>query len=275
VSRGAVIAGTVRDQFGTPISTAQVTVKQPVLVSGRRRLVDVPNLRVPSTMTDDQGRYRIYGLPPGEYAVFCSLSAFTGLNYSGVLETNSADVDAILRELRAGRRAPAMSASPPSRVSLSGGYLPGVPDADSAQIIALAPAEERTGADILIGPLRALSVSGTSIGPGGTPMRNIMIAVVNNVTDTRIGSGGVIMPGPDGRFALAALPPGSYTLMGRAAENGAGETDDMPYYAETKFVLIDRNSRARSRTRRAGRRRRTPCSRSPRIGRCGRRRRAG
>jgi hypothetical protein len=108
-------------------------------------------------------------------------------------------------------------------------------------MIALAAGEERGGADILIGPLRALSVSGTSLGPGGTPMRNIMVAVVSTATGTRIGSGGVIMPGPDGKFVLSALPPGRYTLMGRAAENGAGETDDMPYYAETEFVLSDQN----------------------------------
>jgi len=235
--RGAVIAGTVRDHFGTPVSAAQVSVKQAVVVGGRRRLIDVVN-RIPIATTDDQGRYRIYGLPPGEYAVFCSLAA---LNYSDVIETNSADVEAVLRELRAGRSAAASSASAPRPVSMSGGYLPGVPDADRAQIIAVGVGDERAGADILIGPLRALSVSGTSVGPGGTPMRNIMVAVVNAATGQRIGSGGVIMPGSDGRFELSALPPGRYTLMGRAAENGAGEGDDMPYFAETDFVLTDQN----------------------------------
>jgi protocatechuate 3,4-dioxygenase beta subunit len=237
VPRGAVIAGAVRDQFGTPVSAAQVSVKQATVVNGRRQFVDVPNLRPPAATTDDQGRYRIYGLPPGEYTVFCSLS---GINYSGVLETNSADVEAVLRELRAGRSA-AASATAPAKVSLSGGYLPGVPNAESAQTITLTAGEERTGADILIGPLPALSVSGTSVGPGGAPMRNIMVAVVNTATGSRIGSGGVIMPDADGRFVLSALPPGRYTLMGRAAENGAGETDDMPYFAEAEFVLTNQN----------------------------------
>ncbi len=238
VSRGAVVAGAVRDQFGTPVSGAQVSVKQVTVVNGGRRMSDVPNLRVPVATTDDQGRYRIYGLPPGEYAVFSSIPA---MNYSNVRETNSADVDAVLRELRAGRSAAALAAAPPTQVSLSGGYLPGVPDADSAQLIALAVGEERTSADILIGPLRALSVSGLSIGAGGAPMRHIMVAVVNTATGSRIGSGGVIMPGPDGRFTLSALPPGHYTLMGRAAENGSGEGDPMPYFAETQFVLGDQN----------------------------------
>jgi protocatechuate 3,4-dioxygenase beta subunit len=238
VPRGAVISGTVRDQFGTPLGAAQVSVKQAVVVSGVRRLTDVPNLHAPVATTDDQGRYRIYGLAPGEYAVFCSLP---GINYSGVLETNTADVEAVLRELRAGRTAAATNAAAARPVSLSGGYFPGVPDAESAQMIALALGEERAGADILIGPLRALSVSGTSVGPGGAPMRNIMVAVVNSATGTRIGSGGVIMPDTGGRFVLSALPPGRYTLMGRAAENGAGEGDAMPYFAETEFVLSDQN----------------------------------
>ena len=35
VPRGAVIAGTVRDQFGTPMSSAQVSVKQAVVANGR------------------------------------------------------------------------------------------------------------------------------------------------------------------------------------------------------------------------------------------------
>ena len=65
--RGAVIAGTVRDQFGVPVASSQVTVKQPIVINGQRRLIDVPNLLVPWATTDDKGRYRIFGRPPGEH----------------------------------------------------------------------------------------------------------------------------------------------------------------------------------------------------------------
>jgi protocatechuate 3,4-dioxygenase beta subunit len=240
VLRGAVIAGTVRDQFGMPVSSSQVSVKQSVVVSGRRRMIDVPNVPVPLATTDDKGRYRIYGLPPGEYTVFCSGA---GSSYVGVRETNSADVDAVLRELRAGGRAsgPPGPPSEPRQVLFAGGYLPGVPDAESAQLVTLAAGEERTGADIVTRPLRSLRVEGIALGPGGTPMRNVMVAVVNTADDTVLGHAGVISPGADGRFVLPAVPPGRYAIAGRAAENGTGEGASMPYFADAEFVVNDQD----------------------------------
>src|SRR6185369_7281852 len=124
VLRGGVIAGTVRDWVGSPVASSQVTVKESILTNGRRRLVDVTNLRASQATTDDKGRYRFYGLPPGEYTVFCSGAS---TSYASVRETNSADVDAVLQELRSGAPASrnATPPSPPRIVSITGGYLPG------------------------------------------------------------------------------------------------------------------------------------------------------
>ena len=159
VPRGAVIAGTVRDQFGTPVSTAQVSVKQAVTVSGRRRVTDVPGLRVPTFTTDDLGRYRIYGLPPGEYVVFCSLPGINSAASSRQTAPTLKPCFAIFVQVE----------PRPPRARRHRVRCRCQADTCLAQVIALAVGEERAGADILIGPL-PLSVSG-SLGPGGAPMR--------------------------------------------------------------------------------------------------------
>lgn len=244
VFRGAVIAGTVRDQFGSPVASSQVTVKQPIVINGQRRMIDVPNLLVPSATTDDRGRYRIYGLPPGEYTVFCSGGS---ASYSGVRETNAADVEAALREIRGtGARVPANTPPPePRPVSMHAGYLPGVPDVASAQFVALAAGEERTGADIVTRLVRSMRVEGMAIGPGGAPMQNVSVAIVNVGDGTLWGSPGLVRPAADGRFVLPPLTPGHYALVGRAGENGAGELETlrsgMLYSGEAEFILNDQD----------------------------------
>jgi protocatechuate 3,4-dioxygenase beta subunit len=243
VLRGAVIAGTVRDQFGAPVASSQVTVKQPIVINGQRRMIDVPNLLVPNATTDDRGRYRIYGLPPGEYTVY---SGGGGPSYSGVRETNVVDVEAALREMK-GVGAPAKPSPPPEprQVSMHAGYLPGVPDVASAQLLTLAAGEERTGADIVTRLVRSMRVEGMAIGPGGAPMQNVSIAIVNAGEGTLWSSPGMVRPGADGRFVLPPLTPGHYALIGRAGENGADETETlrtgMLYSGQVEFFLNDQD----------------------------------
>src|SRR5262249_28580322 len=150
-----------------------------LVINGQRRMIDVPNLLQSWATTDDQGRYRIYGLPPGEYTVFCSGG---GANYIGVTETNSVDVEAVMREIRGGNANVPANASPtpdPRQVSMSSGYLPGVPDADNAQMVTLAAGEEHVNADFVTRLVRSMRVDGTAVGPGGAPMSNLMVAIVN------------------------------------------------------------------------------------------------
>jgi hypothetical protein len=244
VLRGAVIAGTVRDQFGSPVASSQVTVKQPIVINGQRRMIDVPNLLVPNATTDDRGRYRIYGLPPGEYTVY---SGGGGPVYSGVRETNAVDVEAALREMK-GVGTPARPSPPqpePRQVSMHAGYLPGVPDVASAQLVTLAAGEERTGADIVTRLVRSMRVEGMALGPGGAPMQNVSVAIVNAGDGTLWGSPGLVRPGADGRFVLPPLTPGHYALIGRAGENGAGEEETlrsgMLYSGQVEFVLNDQD----------------------------------
>jgi len=66
-----VIAGRIVDEFGEPLTGAQVSVLRYGYVNGVRQLRPAGQ----GNRTDDQGAFRVFGLPPGEYYV----AASTGL----------------------------------------------------------------------------------------------------------------------------------------------------------------------------------------------------
>src|SRR5262249_47022590 len=60
-----VLSGRIIDDAGEPVEGALVRPVQLRYVNGRRQLVDVGAPR----RTDDLGRYRLFGLRPGQYAI--------------------------------------------------------------------------------------------------------------------------------------------------------------------------------------------------------------
>src|SRR6185436_11678060 len=60
----ASISGVIMDEKGQPSSNVTVAVQQWRQQGGERTLIDPPG--VGSVTTDDKGRYRAFGLPPGE-----------------------------------------------------------------------------------------------------------------------------------------------------------------------------------------------------------------
>ncbi len=65
--RAPTIAGVITDENGDPVENSAVSVWQIRFTAGRRRLVGAPNAS--PRRTDDRGRYRLFGLPPGRYLV--------------------------------------------------------------------------------------------------------------------------------------------------------------------------------------------------------------
>ena len=68
--RGSVITGRIVDEFGEPLTGAQVRVLRYGYAAGARRLLPAGQ----SDRTDDQGTFRVFGLPPGEYVVSATLN---------------------------------------------------------------------------------------------------------------------------------------------------------------------------------------------------------
>jgi hypothetical protein len=203
--RGGAIEGTVVDEHGKPLASAQVQVSLVTILNGERKLVPALGAQ-PWATTDDRGRYRLFGLPPGDYV---ARSSGSGLSGGGVRLTTAADVDA------------AMKGGTPSGGPAIGrrhAYFPGVPDAASAEVITLTADAERTGIDIVVPLVRTSRVDGIAITGGGQPLRNVMVGIANLSSGSLWSSPGAVRPGTDGRFSMASMPPGRYLFFGRGTD---------------------------------------------------------
>jgi hypothetical protein len=202
--RGGAIEGTVVDELGKPLASSQVTVQQILTVNGERKLVAAQGAQ-PWATTDDRGRYRLFGLPPGAYAVRASGSGVT----PGARLTMAADVAAALKGDK-------LSAGP--AISRRHAYFPGVPDAASAEVITLAAAAERMGVDIVVPLARSSRIDGMAITAGGQPLRNVMVGIANVSTGSMWSSPGAVRPGADGKFSLPSIAPGRYLFFGSGTD---------------------------------------------------------
>ena len=236
--RGAVIEGTVFDENDVPMADAQISVYQPVLVNGERKLVNPPGSQW--TTTDDRGIYRVYGLAPGEYTVRAgggNPRGETGL-------TTPAEINAALRELQGSSPGAAVQpgAGPP-RVSRTGAYFPGVTDAALAEFFTLAAGQERTGVDLRSPLVRPTRLEGTAVGPTGQPLRAVMIGLANASTGGMYMSLGGIRPQEDGRFRVVSVTPGRYLFFGRGKEGG-GSTGDpslLPLWTSAEVTVNEQD----------------------------------
>lgn len=71
--RGGVIAGRILDEFGEPVTDAQVMALQKRMPQGQLRLVNAGR----TATTNDIGEFRLFGLPPGQYYVSSTLRSVT------------------------------------------------------------------------------------------------------------------------------------------------------------------------------------------------------
>jgi protocatechuate 3,4-dioxygenase beta subunit len=234
IARGGVITGTVVDEHGEAIPGTQVRVLRYAIQAGQRTLQQSG-----SASTDDRGIYRIFGLQPGEYVL-----AATPRNADGPMAL-AVRARAELEQLRermgrgGGRgeqaeqvlrlRQSLLESQIPDEEEEATGYAPvyypGTTAPAQATSILLAVSEERSGIDMQLQRVPVATVEGVVVNPTAQPVQNIQVVLSN--TAQRVPGSGTISARADneGRFRLANVAPGQYTLMARGVVAAAREAN--------------------------------------------------
>ena len=208
---GAAISGTVFDLAGHPAITTMVSVLQRRTQNGEVILTGVAGGNV---QTDDRGRYRVYGLSPGEYVLSANPLA---LGLGAVKRLTDEEVDAVLA-----RRVAPQPTAPVTQGRSAPSYFPGTSRVADAAGVLVAAGEDRTNVDFRLEPASLTSIEGTVATADGSPLPPRTTVMLTTVAGSSpFSSGASITVGPDGRFGIASQPPGRYALNARA---GAGPT---------------------------------------------------
>lgn len=230
--RGSVISGNLSDENGDPMPGTMVRVLAYQFTQGSRQLAPAG-----AAQTDDRGEYRVWGLNPGDY--FVSANAQNpGLGGRGALP-------ALLgRGARGGPGGPPGAPfgggfQPPSddppQVGYAPTYYPGVASASEARAVTVGLGAEVSDINFNVLLVQTSRISGRVTNPSGSPTTTGNIALTAD-GQPQAGRGGPFgtygsrIQG-DGRFSLANVPPGRYTLRAR------GEDAKVPGYATQPLMV--------------------------------------
>lgn len=252
IPRGGVITGIVRDPRGRPVPNINVRV----LRLGYNALTGERTLGAPSsgasTTTDDRGRYRAYGLPPGGYYVAvpgndAGRSGGPG-SPDDLQQITSEDVRRILQQpagTPVGTPTGAKPATPPPpvRVNYAPVFHPGVTDIGAAAAIALGLGEERADADVTIQLVPTASIRGTiTSSSGGALPPGLSIGLVPAGPFAELLAGaGIRGPSsqlrPDGTYVIGGVAPGRYIVKAQIGRGRLGAADAPVQWAAAEITM--------------------------------------
>ena len=185
LARGGVIAGHILDDNGEPIAGVQVAAMRYGFMSGSRRLMGAGS-EGGNDRTDDQGGFRLYGLPPGDYYVSAT---YRGMMMMGPEVTNT----------QADGFAPT--------------YFPGTPNVAEAQRVSPKAGQEIAGINFSLIVARLARVSGRAVTSRGQPAsRHMVMLMPADPVGGMVFMGGNNMAGADGTFQIPNVAPGRYIL---------------------------------------------------------------
>ena len=182
--KGAVITGRIVDEYGDP------AVNQPIHLTGEQNGTHVgfpwggPEFTGQYT-TDARGRYRLFGLPPGEYVVYTAPYAD----------------DRMQNEWRRAGRVPT--------------YYSNVTDRSQATKIVLRAGEERTGVDFALRSVPMFNVRGSISSSFPIEGNHVIIRLLDSEFGYFRQPGSHQVPA-DGRFTIDGVGAGTYHVVATA-----------------------------------------------------------
>ncbi|HEX6163241.1 MAG TPA: carboxypeptidase-like regulatory domain-containing protein [Vicinamibacterales bacterium] len=193
--RGSVLGGRITDEFGEPVANAFVTAFRYAYAGGARRMT--PAGQNARDTTDDQGHFRLFGLPPGDYYVSATLRGGGGPEVTDPMGEPS---------------------------GYASTYYPGTANVAEATRITLGVSQENTGVSFGLIATRLVRVSGQVLMSDGAPATNGMVMAMPATTSGRPalamqqgGAGNRI--DANGTFRLTNVAPGRYQIQARAGGN--------------------------------------------------------
>jgi len=178
--KGGAIAGRILDRDGEPMTEARVQAApwMPAVIGVR----GMPGL---STMTNDLGEFRLFGLAPGDYTLVATPpAAITCFDCFGF-----------------------------DQAVLISTYYPGTTDRASASRVKVAAGQTTGGIELALQSGPSFHVSGIVVDPRG---RRVVGARVRLMVDPPVAVGnapGEVSSDADGRFRLDGVPAGQYRLL--------------------------------------------------------------
>jgi hypothetical protein len=230
--RGSVIEGRVLDEDGDAMPGVMVRVMRYQYQQGDRRLVAAG-----SAQTDDQGRYRVWGLTPGDYYVSAVARNFNvggGRGGRGGPGGPGGPLGGIPFGGRGGvgmGLGVGVVAGPPTdepeQLAYAPTYFPGAPSVNEAKPVTVGLGQELLDINFSMQLVRAARITGHVTNPDGSPTTSGSVNLVTEGTAAgrQIGAnfGGRIQW--DGEFSLANVAPGRYLLRAR------GDDTETPQHA--------------------------------------------
>ncbi len=230
MARGAVISGTILDQFGQPLAGATVrAMKNGYDVSTGQRRLNPAGVAVSGP--DERGAYRIYGLAPGDYYVSVTNATPSSDGGRDLHLTSEVDVQDALKPSPppAGARAADV---PQPTVGFAQVFYPGTTSVPQATPVTVKAGEERTGVDFTVSYTSTTRVAGTVTSPVGEPIPAYVFLA--DPASRFAGAYRVahVSSEPDGRFAFSDIVPGAYVMTAMdtlppAAEEHFGTSSDL------------------------------------------------